>query len=761
MSEPATSPLDRPLTVTVFRDFAAQAASPAQTSLRTLEKRLQETTAEAKSALPWIKLATFGETRTKNNSLRHNGNVLAIDGIEADYDAGEITVDEAAALLRQHELAAVIYTSPSHADSKPRWRVLCPTSQPLRPGERDALVARLNGALGGVLAGESFTLSQAYYFGSVKRNPAHRVVLVEGRAIDLAPELDAIARFKTVKGAASGSEVVAAVACTSMLGQEATDLSRVVGAIADIPNDGPAGWEEWNRTGMAIYAATAGTEVGRELFHGWSKGNPAYDAKATEARWQHYRTSPPTQIGAGTLFHMATEARAAGAGAVGDKDSADVGGDWRRRLQRSESGAPRPNLLNATSALVNAAEWRGRWAQNTFADVVMLREAPPWQREGETFTPRELLDSDASYTAMWLQSAGIQVRPEVALQAIKASAARNAYDPVADYLHGLNWDGVARLDTWLTRYLGAADDDFTGQVAAKSLIAAVARAMVPGCQVDTVTVLEGPQGIGKSSAIRALYGREWFTDTLPDLASKDAMVQLRGVWGIELAELATLGRSEAARIKAFISSPTDRYRKPYGSVSENVPRRCTFWGTVNPGSVGYLKDETGARRFWPVQCGVDWAAGKKVDVRELARVRDQLWAEAYSRWFFGETWWLVSRELEEAQRQVAEARFAEDVWAPVVRDYLSGKADVSMAEILDGCLRIPIGQHTTAASMRVATILKTEGWTRQRLRDANGGRAWRYVNPNVGEAGCPNLSQPLSQPIERLGQAEISINSTH
>lgn len=142
---------------------------------------------------------------------------------------------------------------------------------------------------------------------------------------------------------------------TSILGQEAADPLRVVAAMADIPNDGPPDWERWNQIGMAIFAATGGSEAGRAAFHAWSGRNLTYNAKVTEARWQHYRASPPTQIGAGTLFHMAAEAR---------KQASAAGGanDWRKELQRTEKGVPRPNLLNARLALAQAPEWRGRWA---------------------------------------------------------------------------------------------------------------------------------------------------------------------------------------------------------------------------------------------------------------------------------------------------------------------------------------------------------------------------------------------------------------
>ena len=185
------SPLDRPLRVTFFRNRYAGTKTEESCSLRDLMPLLQDTEAASKEALPWIKLARFGGLRTAKNSLRHDGNVLSIDGIEADYDGGKITLERARSILRVNNVAAVLYASPSHTAAMPRWRALCPTSAPLPPEARANLVARLNGIFVGALAGESFTLSQAYYYGRVEGHDDHSVVAVEGAAIDLLPGLDA------------------------------------------------------------------------------------------------------------------------------------------------------------------------------------------------------------------------------------------------------------------------------------------------------------------------------------------------------------------------------------------------------------------------------------------------------------------------------------------------------------------------------------------------------------------------------------------
>jgi len=177
--------------VTTFRHASGDRKEEQRFALEELQAKILSTTAPTKAALPWLKLARFGDAKTKRGSLRHDANVLAITGIEADYDAEEIAFGDAVERLAGAGILALLYTSPSHTEDTPRWRVLCPTSQELPPDRRAHLVARLNGLLGGVLAAESFTLSQAYYFGSINRNPSHQAVITPGKPIDEAQELDA------------------------------------------------------------------------------------------------------------------------------------------------------------------------------------------------------------------------------------------------------------------------------------------------------------------------------------------------------------------------------------------------------------------------------------------------------------------------------------------------------------------------------------------------------------------------------------------
>lgn len=194
-----------PWLVTFFTDYAAAAKTEMLVDLDDLVRRIRITTGSAKAVLPWLKMARFGDLKTAKGSLRHDGNMLSISGVEADYDDEVMSVDEAVTRLGAAGVLAIVYTSPSHSEDAPRWRVLCPLSQEYTPDERDRFLARLNGLFGGIFANESWTRSQSYYYGSVNQNPSHRAEPVEGTPIDLISELDMFAIRKPEKPKPNGA----------------------------------------------------------------------------------------------------------------------------------------------------------------------------------------------------------------------------------------------------------------------------------------------------------------------------------------------------------------------------------------------------------------------------------------------------------------------------------------------------------------------------------------------------------------------------
>lgn len=399
--------------------------------------------------------------------------------------------------------------------------------------------------------------------------------------------------------------------------------------------------------------------------------------------------------------------------------------DWRSLLIRGRQtkegpGEPRALLANAVTALREAPEWRGVLAFDEFSLSTVLRQPPPW---GHTPIAAEWTDHEDRLAADWLQHQKIAVSVEVAGQAVQVAARDHVLHPVRDYLNGLRWDGTRRCSSWLNVYLGVEAGDYTAAVGERWLRSAVARVMKPGCQADCCLILEGSQGIKKSTALRTM-AEPWFSDEIAELGSKDSTLQTRGVWVIEIAELDAMIRTEVTRIKAFMSRPVDRFRPPYARHLIKSPRQCVFAGSVNQ-SV-YLRDETGARRFWPVRCG-------NILVDELMRDRDQLWAEALVSYRAGEPWWLDTPALNSQAEQEQGLRYEESAWDSLILVWASdrvamGESSVSVAEALELCIKKKASDWTKADEMRVGRCLRQAKWIH--FRDSRKGRPWRYAPPS-------------------------------
>ena len=271
---------------------------------------------------------------------------------------------------------------------------------------------------------------------------------------------------------------------------------------------------------------------------------------------------------------------------------------WRAALLLSRKNTPKPLLANALIALRHAPEWRGVLAYDEFALVTMQLKPPPWLKHENNWTPQQWTDRDDALTADWLQHQDISVTVNVAAVAAETVAKDHSFHPIRDYLDSLVWDGVERIANFAASYLGAEATPYHSAVSRCLFISGVARIMRPGCKADYVPILEGAQDKGKSTAIELLF-TPWFSDDLAELGTKDAAMQVRVAWGIEIAELASMTRGEIERVKAFITRKVDRFRPSYGRRVIEVPRQSVFIGSTN--SEAYLKDETGGRRFWPIR----------------------------------------------------------------------------------------------------------------------------------------------------------------
>lgn len=430
--------------------------------------------------------------------------------------------------------------------------------------------------------------------------------------------------------------------------------------------------------------------------------------------------------------------------ATGDVRRAPVRPPWASLLRIDAGGTPERNEANVITALSLDAAFTGALMFDEFSQEIIVARALPWDPACMVH-PRPWGEADDVRCAEWLQRHEINVPPAVVGRSVVAVSRNIRIHPVRDYLEALAWDGTPRLDAWAVAYLGAEDTPLHRNMAALWMISAVARIMQPGCKADHMLILEGPQGIRKSTALKVLASEPWFTDELAELGSKDAAQQMRGIWIIEMAELDAIGQADVSRIKAFLSRTTDRYRPPYERYVVTVPRQCVFAGTVNPDT--YLRDETGNRRFWPLRCG-------DIDLDRLRCDRDQLWAEAVARYRAGAPWWIEDRALVAEASAAQEARYQGDAWDARIERWLVSErkpvnvgvghfedwqerfvprakplTDVSIGEVLEGALGIEAAKWTRADQMRVGAFFRARKWAKYRTKTPP--REWRYVAPGT------------------------------
>lgn len=408
--------------------------------------------------------------------------------------------------------------------------------------------------------------------------------------------------------------------------------------------------------------------------------------------------------------------------------------DWRSVLARSErSGAVLPTLRNVVQILTMDEGWQGVLGFDEFSGRVMKRRACPFDVDD----PGEWSDMDDARLRLWLaQKYGMEPKKEILMDAVHIVADANRYHDVREWLEGLKWDGIERLNYWLSAYLGAELTAYTQAAGRKWMIAAVARILRPGCKADNVLILEGLQGIGKSSALAAIGG-DWYTDAPFRLGDKEGYMILRGRWIVELSELDSFNKAETSSAKLFFSQAVDRYRTPWGKRPADVPRQCVFAGSVNHDQ--YFRDDTGNRRYWPVRC-------TRADLPDLRADREQLFAEAMHAYQAGEVWHVKADEREMFERE-QEQRYVGDAWESRVLAYLderdnSGllKDRVTMAQILTSALHLDSSKWTRPEQIRAGTVMRRLGWVRRRERIKGSDRLEWVYRPPCSVADCAAIS---------------------
>ena len=353
------------------------------------------------------------------------------------------------------------------------------------------------------------------------------------------------------------------------------------------------------------------------------------------------------------------------------------------------------------------SRFAGKIRLNEFAQQPYLYGNVPWENENNC---RAWSSHDDSALFSLIQADyGLKSRQDFA-DALKNVSMRNKFHPVRELLDSLTWDGKEHIRGLLPEYLGAEDSDYTYQVMRLWMLGAVSRAYKPGSKFDYTMILQGSQGIGKSTFLKQLaMDDSWFNDSLDSLDSDKAVQSLTGSWIIELAELKSLARTAGGveSVKRFLTATQDKYRIPYERRADTFYRQCVFAGTTNKDD--FLQDETGNRRFLIVQTGIK-KPSKSLFVPEIMDTIKQAWAEAVNIWKNEKPQLILPESCTQEAKELQEANMADDGKRGIIQEYLEGKTQVCAREIWEKAL----GENVSPRKYQITEIndiiAKVPGW---------------------------------------------------
>lgn len=650
---------------------------------------------------------------TLAGNLRKANHATGRDVITLDLD--NIPAGGTADTLRRLEglgCAYAVYSTHKHEEAKPRLRVLAPLNRTVSADEYEPLARKLGAIIGIELCDPTtFQVVRLMYWPSCCANSQY--VYTYGDK----PFLDAdglLATYADWRNVAEWPEVPGAQHAHIRLAAkqgDPTEKRGVVGAfcrIYDIPRamemfipgaythtddgTGRLTYVGGSTTGGAIiyddgaflYSHHATDPCGGRLvnafdlvrLHRFPEMDDEAKADTPTNKLPSYTAMLQLAIGDPTVssllqqerYEQAVQDFEGEAAAPEQPESTELDLSWMSKLAVSATtGQAAKTVDNILIILEQDQRLRDKLAYDEFANRGLVLGALPWDGRTER---RQWTDVDDAGLRHYMERIHGITGKEKIYDAVALCAHKHTFNDVREWLSRLQWDGVRRLDTVLTDYLGATDSAYTRAVVRKSLVAAVARVMMPGCKYDYMPILSGPQGIGKSTFLR-LLGRRWYSDSLQTFEGKEASEMLQGVWINEVGELNGLSRSETNAVKQFLSRTEDIYREPYGRRTKAYPRRCVFFGTTNDSE--FLRDTTGNRRFWPMDVGVQPCT--KNIFTQLEDEVDQIFAEAFVRWQLGEQLYLTGEAEQEAKLQ-QEAHRESNAKEGIIREFVERRVPV-------------------------------------------------------------------------------------
>jgi predicted P-loop ATPase len=653
-------------------------------------------------------------------ATRKNEDVFEVYALVLDFDSG-VTPEEALDPIRFLGLAWIGHSSHSHSPDKPKFRIIVPLSRPV-PRDNWRIIWTWASANIGIGADPACkNTNRVYYTPSCPPEKSEHIwsESEDGRALDVDWVMDQISqneeapRPRAPRPAGLG---VGDYKSIDLFGWAQSNGARpvqeqdgerkvfVVCPWRETHTDGKQGPKDSylfdKGDGWPIFKCSHGHCQG----HGFKALLQAWP-NADQFCAQTY--TPPARISQSVSY--SPELAVSLDRAINEITSCV---EWN---PTDKHGLPKQGVSNARIYLETQYEERMRY--NEFARVVELDGKPVGDTEiAELIQEIEVASSVNKWGKNFVEAA-------LAIICKKG----HSYHPIREYLSDLEWDGVERLDKVATEAFTVANSQpIYSRYLQCFFISAVARILKPGCKVDTALILQGGQGVRKSSFFESLVAEDcWFSDDMGSVDDKDSKMAVAQCWIVEWGELESVRRSNTNAVKAFLSRRVDKFRPPYGRAIAEYPRQCVIAGSTNEDQ--FLQDSTGNRRFMVVPV-------EFIDTDWIRTNRDQLWAEAVRQYKDGVRWYL-NEEERKIQNAANEELITQDPWLDRFESWakpgvlpvsVGGKFEVTASHILAECFKLSHGLQTRAHENRLGSILRDCGWSRTRKR-VDGQMRWVWT----------------------------------